>query len=118
MDLEPTNANHSDIPSGIQKSNINIIEQMNALNRRMQNPSNDIYKKSASWDQQNTQNNKNIEIMLKEMMHYITKIDAALTKTDTALTNIETALSEIKNTKNIKSEGKGGTKSFWDNFRA
>ena len=116
MDLEQTSSNHSDPNSGIQKRN--IIEEMNALNQRMQNSSNEIYKVSSSWDKlPNTQNNRNIEIMIKEMMNYIikidntlTKIDNTLTKTDRALVKIETALS------NNKSENKRDIKSLWDNF--
>lgn len=109
MDINQTNSIHSDQNSDIQKRN--IIEEMNALNQRMQNPSNEIYKISSSWDQHpNAQNNKNIEIMMKEMMNYIIKMDNTLTRMDTALTKIETALS------NNNSENKRETKSFWDNF--
>jgi hypothetical protein len=103
MDPEQTNATPSDKNSDIRGKN--LIEEMNALNQRMQNPSNEIYKISSSWDKYpNAQNNKNIEIMIKEMMNYIIKMDAALTK-------IETALSENK------SETKRETKSFWDSLR-
>ena len=55
-------------------------------------------------------NNKNIEIMIKEMMNYIIKMDNTLTKMDTAFTKIEAAFSSHE----IKS--KRETKSFWDNF--
>ena len=102
MNIKQTNSNHSDKNSDNQKRN--IIEEMNALNQRIQNPSNEIYKVSSSWDNHaNAQNNKNIEIMIKEMMNYIIKMDTALTK-------IEIALSQNK------SENKRETRSFWDNF--
>lgn len=78
---------------------------MNALNQRMQYPSNEIYKISSSWDSHlNAQNNKNIEIMIKEILNYIIKMDTALTK-------IEISLSQNK------SENKRGTRSFWGSSR-
>lgn len=124
MDIEQTNSNHSDQNSDIQKRN--IIEEMNALNQRMQNPSNEIYKASSLWDKHpNAPNNKNIEIIIKEMMNYIikmdntlTKMETALTKMDTALTQTDTALTKIETAfSNNKIENKCETKSFWDNFR-
>lgn len=103
MDLEQTGSAHSDQNSDIRGEN--IIEEMNALNQRMQNPSNEIYKISSSWDKYpNAQNNKNIEIMIKEMMNYIIKMDTALTKIEAALSN-------------VKSESKRETKSFWGGLR-
>ncbi len=81
----------------------NLVEEMHTLNKMMQNPSNEIYKTSSSWDKHpNPPNNKNIEIMIKEILNYIIKMDAKLT-------NIETTFSDV-NSKKRKS------KSFWDNF--
>lgn len=99
MDLEQTNSNHSDIRRQ------NFIEEINTLNQQMQNSSSEIYKISSSWDKNpNAQNNKNIEITIKEVLNYLIKIDATLIKIESALTN-------------NKSENKRETKSFWDNFR-
>ncbi len=104
MDLEQTNSNNTEGNPTTSEGNSdirrgNIVEEMNALNQRMQNPSNEIYKISSSWDkQQNTQSNKNIEVMVKEMMNHIIKMDADLTKMNTVLTNIETSLSNNKST--------------------
>ncbi|GAB1477074.1 hypothetical protein MASR2M70_19100 [Bacillota bacterium] len=113
MDLEQTNSynpeGNSTNPEGnsdIQQGN--IVEEMNALNHRMQNPSNGIYKISSSWDkQQNAQSNKNTEVMVREMMNYLIKMDADLTKMNTVLTNIESSLSNSKS--NDKREAKAFT---------
>ncbi|MEA4823323.1 MAG: hypothetical protein VB111_04325 [Clostridiaceae bacterium] len=93
MDIEQTNSNHSEQDSDIQKRN--IIEEMNALNQRMQNPSNEIYKISSSWDKHSNAQSKNIEIIVKEMMNYIIKMDKTLTKMDTALTKMDTAFTKM-----------------------
>ena len=115
MDIKQTTSNHSDQNSDVQK--INIVEEMNTLNQRIQNPSNEIYKISSSWDKHpNDQNNKNIEIMIKEMMNYMIKMDNTLTKMDTALTKTDIVLTKIE-TAFSKSENKRETKSFWNNFR-
>ena len=102
MDIKQTNSNHSDQNSDILKRN--IIEEINALNQQMQNSSNEIYKVSSSWDKQpNAQNNKNIEVMIKEIMNYVIKMDTTLTRIDTTLTKIEAAFSNNKKrNKNIK----------------
>jgi hypothetical protein len=109
MDIKQTNSNHSDQNSDILKRN--IIEEINALNQQMQNSSNEIYKVSSSWDKQpNAQNNKNIEVMIKEIMNYVIKMDTTLTRIDTTLTKIEAAFS------NNKKRNKCEIKSFWDNL--
>jgi len=110
MDLEQINSTNAEEnptnPEGnpdIRRGN--IVEEMKALNQRMMNPSNEIYKISSSWDkQQNTQINKNIEVMIKEMMNHIIKMDADLTKMNTVLTNIETSLSNNKSTNKRESK--------------
>lgn len=123
MDIEKTNSNHSDQNSDILKRN--IIEEINALNQQMQNPSNEIYKVSSSWDKQpNAENNKNIEVMIKEIMNCVikmdttlTKMDAVLTKMDTDLIKMDTTLTKIETSfSNNKKRNKREIKSFWDNF--
>lgn len=116
MDIEQTNSNHSDQNSDILKRN--IIEEINALNQQMQNPSNEIYKVSSSWDKHpNAQNNKNIEVMIKEIMNYVIKMDATLTKMDTVLTKMDVTLTKIETAfSNNKKQNKREIKSFWDNF--
>lgn len=109
MDIEPTNFNPPDQNSHVQKRN--IIEEMNALNQRMQNTSNEIYKISSSWDKHSdAPNNKNVEIMMKEMMNYMIKMSDALTKMEASFTKMETAF------ENNSAENKREAKSFWDNF--
>jgi len=116
MDLDQKKTNQADRNSSVQKRN--IIEEINALNQRMQNPSNEIYKISSSWDKQpNAQYNKNSEIMIKEMINYIIKMDAVLTRIDIALTEANTSLSKIETAlSDSKDEKRRETKSFWDNF--
>ncbi len=90
MDSEQNNSNNSKNSLFSHQNSdireINIIEEMRALNQKMQEPDNGIFKVSSSWDKHsNVTNNKNIEIMMKEIMNYMIKIDTTLTKIEAIL---------------------------------
>jgi hypothetical protein len=77
MNREQANTEQEEL--NLQKKN--IIEEMNALNQLMQNPANEVYKISSSWDKRsNGQNYKNMEMAIQEIASRVANIDATLNK--------------------------------------